>query len=146
MREQYLGTVDLSGQTKQEASNLLNEKWINWQNETTITFHYKEKTEVFDNTLFTFLEEESFNRVKQGQRNELVVKLESLEAFLSFISPTLTHNILDIEKLKSDLLSKAESLESGNIDIHLVDYLLDPSQEQNNTVGEVVVKNKLIIQ
>ena len=55
-----VGTVDLSGQTKPEASILLNEQWINWQNETTITIHYKEKAEVFDNTLFTFLEEEFF--------------------------------------------------------------------------------------
>ena len=138
-----VGTVDLSGQTKPEASILLNEQWINWQNETTITIHYKEKAEVFDNTLFTFLEEESFNRIKPGQRNELVVNLESLDTFLSFISPTLTNDILDIKKLKSDLLSKAASLETGNVEIQLADYLLDSTLEQNNTVEEVVLKTNL---
>ena len=30
-----IGNVDISGQTKPEASTLLNEKWTNWQNETT---------------------------------------------------------------------------------------------------------------
>ena len=138
-----VGTVDLSGQTKLEASNLLNEKWINWQNETTISIHYKEKAEVFDNTLFTFFEEESFNRIKPGQRNELVVNLESLDTFLSFISPTLSNDILDIKKLKSDLLSKAASLETGNVEIQLADYLLDSTLEQNNTVEEVDLTTNL---
>lgn len=138
-----LGNADLSGQSKSKASTLLNEKWTNWQNGTTITFHYKEKTEVFDNTLFTLLEEESLNRVKEGQRNELVVRLDSLDTFLSFISPTLTAHKLDIEKLKNNLLSKAESLDTGNVDIHLEDYWINPAEEQKNIVGEAVIKTNL---
>ena len=38
---------------------------------------------------------------------------------------------------------KAESLETGNVDIQLADYLLDPTREQNNTVEEVVLKTNL---
>ncbi len=75
------------------------------------------------------MEEESFTGIKQGQSNDLIVDLESLETFLSFISPTLTNDI-DIEKLKSDLLVKAKSLESGKFDIQLADYLLDSAQSR----------------
>lgn len=134
-----IGTVNISGLTKTEASQLINNKWTNWQNKTTITVHYKEKTEVFDNTLFTFLEKESFNKLKQGQNNQLFVKLDSLDTFLSFISPTLT-NAIDIEKLKSDLLAKAKSLETGKIEIQLAEYLLDPTFEQNHMVKKVVLQ------
>lgn len=134
-----IGTVNISGLTKTEASHLINNKWTNWQNKTVITVHYKEKTEVFDNTLFTFLEKESFNKLKQGQNNQLFVKLDSLDTFLFFISPKLT-NAIDIEKLKSDLLAKATSLETRNVEIQLADYLLDPTFEQNHTVKEVVLQ------
>lgn len=134
-----IGTVNISGLTKTEASHLINNKWTNWQNKTMITVHYKEKTEVFDNTLFTFLEKESFNKLKPGQNNQLFVKLDSLDTFLFFISPTLT-NAIDIEKLKSDLLAKANTLETGNVEIQLADYLLDPTFEQNHTIKKVVLQ------
>ena len=104
-----IGNVDISGETKAEASTLLNEKWTKWQNETQITVHYKEKAEVFDNSLFTLMEEESFTGIKQGGSNDLIVDLEALETFLTFMSPTLTNDV-DIEKLKSDLLVNAKSL------------------------------------
>lgn len=138
-----IGAVDISGQTKKKARTLLEESWTKWQKNTKIIIHYKEKTEMFDNSLIALNEEESLKQVNQGQRNEPFVELESLEAYLQFLSPTLTSTTLNIEKLKDDLLTKAKSLEAGHIEIQLADYLLDPTLEQNNTVGQVIIKTKL---
>ncbi len=138
-----IGTVNIAGRTKAEARTIVHQQWTNWQNETTIQVHYKEKTEVFDNTLFTYMEKETFNGVKEGQMNEPIIHLQSLETFLLFLSPTLTNDVVNIEKLKNDFLLKAKSFETGTVDIQLADYLLDPTKEQNNRVGEIALSTKL---
>lgn len=138
-----MGTVAIAGKNKQEVLTLVTQQWATWQQETKISVHYKEKTDVLDNTLFTLNEASSFSNLKQGQDNPLVVQLESLDTFLQFLSPTLTNEYLDIAKLKQALLAKATGLESGKVDIQVEEYLRNPIAEKNHLIGEVQLAVKL---
>lgn len=138
-----IGNVEIAGKNEQEALQLVTQQWTTWQQATKITVHYKEKTAVLDNTLFTFNEAFSFNTIKQGQDNPVAVQLESLDTFLQFLSPTLTNKYLDIAKLKQALLVKATMLESGNVDIQVEEYLRNPTAEKNHLIGEVQIAAKL---
>lgn len=138
-----IGSVDVSGKSKSQASQLVDQEAAKWLKDAKIEIHFKEKTIPFDNSLITLRVGESVNQAKQGQQNNLLVVMESIDSFMASISPELSNTVYDFEKIKSAVLSQAARLQSGKQEIQLNDYLIDPQYEKENVISKVSVNAKI---
>lgn len=139
----FIGSIDVSGKTKNEAVQIVKQQVEKWQSETEFNIHFKEKTDSFDTSMISFQIENSVNQAKQGQKNSLIAEIDTFESFLSSISPVLSNTVYDFEKVKSEILAKARQLQTGKYDLQLGDFLFDPQFEKDHVISEVTIQSKI---
>lgn len=135
----FIGMVDVSGKTKSEAMRMVDEQLTKWLNETTIYVHFKEKISVFNVHYIGFDIEQTVNNAQQGKKNKLMVAMDEIESFLEELSPTITAATYNIEKINSEILNIANSLQIGQFELKIEDSLLDTASHNNQVINQVTL-------
>ncbi|WP_080844604.1 G5 domain-containing protein [Cytobacillus gottheilii] len=134
-----VGSVDITGLTRQEAYDQVLQSTILWQEQSTLTFNYKEKDEQVELSIFSFDVESSMQAVKEGGSYPLLVEVneEDLALKLLEMSPELTSEDFQEEKLKTELLNAASVLHTGSQTMKLQTFFAQT--EENQVVAEATV-------
>ncbi|CAG9607925.1 VanW family protein [Pseudoneobacillus rhizosphaerae] len=127
----WIGPENVSGLEKVEALQLLTTRVSEWQANNIIQLSYLEESVPFPIENIHFMIDESLQHAKSGSKNELLINIEaeSLNTALENLTTSSLNDELDVEKLKLDIFSIANSFETGTIEINLGDYLLSPVKQ-----------------
>lgn len=135
----FIGTVDVSGKTKSEAMRMVDEQLTKWLDGTTINVHFKEKVNEFNVHYISFDIEQTVNNAQQGKKNKLMVATDEVESFLEELSPTITAAIYNIEKINSEILNIASSLQIEQYELKIEDFLLDTASPNKQVINQVTL-------
>jgi hypothetical protein len=138
-----VGSVDISGKTKTEAISLLEEKFVEWVNNTKIDLQFSEKTVPFDINLFHFNAKQTVNNIIDGQKNTATITIEMLqvEDQMQIIFPEIDSNNFEFAKLTKDLTEKASLFETGTYSFNLTsDYIIADSTKADVIISESIVE------
>jgi hypothetical protein len=127
----WIGPENVSGLEKASALQLLTNRVSDWQANNIIQLSYLEESVPFPIEDIHFMIDESLQHAKSGSKNEMLINIEeeSLYTALENLTTSSLNDELDVEKLKLDILSIANSFETGKIEINLGDYLLSPVKQ-----------------
>ncbi|PLR75499.1 hypothetical protein CU633_20810 [Bacillus sp. V3-13] len=136
--------VQLSGMTSGEAIKKLASAQKQWEENTKLRIHYREKVAEAELKMFHFDLEESVNLAQSGKRNNAIVRID--EKSLAEILSTLGVNeqdsgALDISRLQADLTALASMLETGGHTIKIESYL--PEIEQGEVISETMISGEV---
>lgn len=118
----FIGSIDVSNKTKEEARVLLEEKWTEWGSNAKVALMYKEHSYPITAENLTLLTDQSISSVNDGKQNELFVQLKSLDRVL----PDTIIKQLNHELLENDLTDAIQRF-NEHIVIDLAGYL--PTEE-----------------
>ncbi|MCQ6273513.1 G5 domain-containing protein [Bacillus sp. V3B] len=121
----FVGSVNVSGTTKSEALQMVDEQLVSWLNKTEIQVQYKEKKILFDLYSIAFDVQESVDRAIEGQKNNVLVYSDEIEMMLSKISPSNQKVDFDLEKVEEEILGKASMLQTGKYKLRLEEFVLN---------------------
>ena len=139
----FIGPVNVSGKTKSEAIQMIEEQLLKWLNETEIGIQYKEKKIPFDPNSIVFDVGESVNRAIDGQKNSLMVYCDEIERILSELSLSNQTLNVDLEKVEREIFNKASMLEIGTFTLRLEDFLLNDRTENDYVTIETTLEADL---
>ena len=128
-----IGTLDLSGKTKEEAISLIEQKYTNWPKETTIQLQYGETTASIDLSQFHLDANKTINSVKDGQKNKAVITIDKAQIVeqVGILFPQLKSSDLDVDKLTLSLNEMASLFEVGSHTFNIYnDFLLAASKKE----------------
>jgi hypothetical protein len=127
----WIGPENVSGLEKANALQLLTNRVSDWQANNIIQLFYLDQSVPFPIENIHFMIDESLQHAKSGSKNEMLINIEeeSLNTALENFTTSSLNDELDVEKLKLDILSIANSFETGKIEINLGDYLLSPVKQ-----------------
>ncbi|GAM12071.1 VanW family protein [Mesobacillus selenatarsenatis] len=128
----FIGTIDVSNKTKEEARVLLEARWNEWSSNAKVAMIYKEQAYSVKAGSFIFLTDQTVSSAIDGQQNELFVEMKSLNGVL----PDTIDNRLNLEVLEKDLAEAIQGL-NENIVIKLDRYL---PQEESIEVSSISIK------
>lgn len=137
-----IGIVDVSGKTENEAIQIVDEALTSWLDNTANKLYFREKSILLDNALFRFEIAESVRTASSGQKNEVIVHIDS-KAFEEIVRqglPTINKNDFDFDKLQYDLLENANKLQSGDFSFSLEDYAQPGRIVKNKVISESIVQ------
>ncbi|USK53924.1 VanW family protein [Cytobacillus solani] len=135
----FIGTVDVSGKTKSEAMRMVDEQLTKWLNGTTIFVHFKEKMIEFNVHDISFDIEKTVNNAQQGKKNKLMVTTDEVGVLLEELSPTITADEYNIEKINSEILNIASSLQIEQFNFKIEDFLLDTASQNKQVINQVTL-------
>jgi hypothetical protein len=138
-----VGSVDISGKTETEVISFLEEKYVDWVNNTKIELQFSEKTVPFDINLFHFNSKQTVNNIKDGQKNTAILTIEMLqvEDQLQLILPELDNTNFELTKLTKDLTETASLFEHGTYSFNLTsDYMISDATKADVIISESVVE------
>lgn len=118
----FIGTIDVSNKTKEEAKALLEARWNEWSSNAKVALIHKEQAYSVSAESFTLLTDQTVSSASDGIQNELVVKMESLSGIL----PDTIITRLNLEEMENDLIVAIQGF-NENIVIELGRYL--PQEE-----------------
>jgi hypothetical protein len=141
-----IGALDVSEKTKFEAKSLLEEKYVEWVENTKIQMQYGEKSASFDINQFHLDAIQTVDSIKDGQNNPAIIIVDSLqvEEQLEILFPLIKISDFDIKKLTTNLNSTAGLFESGSQTFNLYqDFLLAGKLKKDAVINtsEVEVKD-----
>ncbi len=123
-----IGALDISGKTEQEATTLLEEKYIDWLKTSSFKLEYGEQSASVDMNQFHLDATQTINSLKDGQKNSAFITVDKVqvEEQVEILFPQAKTSDIDIEKLMNSLNSTAALFGSGtnSFDIYN-DYLLN---------------------
>ncbi|WP_161598849.1 G5 domain-containing protein [Bacillus mesophilum] len=127
-----VGSVDVTGLSPQEAYDQILQNTKLWQEQNTLSFNYKEKDEQVDLSIFSFDVDSSLQAVKQGGTYPLLVTVNEDELALKLleISPELTSEDFQEEKLRTELLNMASLLHTGSQTMKLQTFFAQAEEDQ----------------
>ncbi len=125
-----IGCVSVGGMTRNDAFQAVEEALTKWQKESTLIIKYREKDLGFNKDYFIFDVEKTIMQAEQGQQNEMVVKVISLEKTLTLLSSSLKSSDINLTDLESEMLVNAKMLQSGSFEIRLDKFLMNTEEEQ----------------
>ncbi|MEW9107960.1 MAG: G5 domain-containing protein [Cytobacillus gottheilii] len=127
-----VGSVDVTGLSRQEAYEQILQNTKLWQEQSTLTFNYKEKDEQVDLSIFSFDVDSSLQAVKEGGTYPLLVTVNEDELALKLleISPELTSDDFQEEKLRTELLNMASLLHTGSQTMKLQTFFAQAEEDQ----------------
>lgn len=128
----FIGTIDVSNKTKEEARALLEARWSEWSSDAKVALMHKEQTYSVKTENFTLLTDQTISSASDGQQNELFVEIKSLNGVL----PDTIDNRLNLEVLEKDLAEAIQGF-NENIVIELDRYL---PQEEPIEVSSISIK------
>jgi hypothetical protein len=138
-----VGSVDISGKTETEVISLLEEKYVDWVNNTKIDLQFSEKTVPFDVNLFHFNAKQTVNNIIDGQKNTATITIEMLqvEEQIQILFPEIDHTKFELAKLTKDLTEKASLFETGTYSFNLTsDYIIPDATKAEVTISENVIE------
>lgn len=103
-----IGSIDISGKSKEEALTIITKHVAEWQSNAIIELVYREKKLPFNNDSFTFNITESIDLAIDGQKNPLIVQLTKYELQKSIV--LLAPSVTVTDDLENNLLQIAQSL------------------------------------
>lgn len=118
----FIGTIDVSNKTEEEAKVLLKAKWSDWASNAKVTLIHKEQAYPVTAANFILLTDETLSSAVDGKQNELFVEMNPLNGVL----PETIINRLNQEKLEKDLIAAIKRFKE-DIVIELEQYL--PQEE-----------------
>jgi hypothetical protein len=137
-----IGSLSVGGKSYNEALKLTDEQLTKWLNGTVITLKFKEQSNELDLSNFMFDIENTVSQAKQGQENPVIVELNSLEDSLLNLTPSLTVDTVDIETLQSKILQGAKTLEAGNYEIRIDEYMVNEDFDELSIVSEAIIQSE----
>ncbi|MFZ7945571.1 VanW family protein [Neobacillus sp. 19] len=135
-----IGSLNVSGMSEEEAKSLLEEKYLNWLQETTIQLQYGEKEVPFDLNQFHLDSQQTVSSIKDGQTNPAFITVDQVqvEDQVEILFPQIKSNELDLEKLMKNLNETASLFKAGTYTFNLYnDYLL--AEHKKDVVLNVAV-------
>lgn len=135
-----IGSLNISGKSKQEASTLLNSAAEKWAEKTVLNITYKESKMTVDNEIFTFQTDKTIASLLSNQKNIAIVSVNS-DALLEDIydmALSLASAPLDKDKLAKDLAVSAEFLTEGSKTLELENYI-DGDTGEDEVIAESTV-------
>lgn len=143
----YIGALDVSGKSKNEAIQLVDEKYGEWMKGTKITLEYQEKNVPLDLQTFHLDSNQTVDSIKDGQKNtaSMTIEKEKVKEQLQQLYPQLNESSFNMDKLIVALSQIASKFEIGTYNLDLYrDYLL-AGQVKNDEViskAEIVLKEE----
>lgn len=135
-----IGSLDISGESKREASMLLTNASEKWAEKTVLDITYKESKMTVDNEIFTFQTDKTIDSLLSNQKNIAIVSVNS-DALLEDIydmALSLASASLDKDKLAKDLAVSAEFLTEGSKTLELENYI-DGDTGEDEVIAESTV-------
>ncbi|MBT2636347.1 VanW family protein [Bacillus sp. ISL-39] len=114
----FIGSIDVSNKTKDEAKVLLEANWSEWAPNAKMALLYKEHSYPLMAEDLTLLADQSISSASDGQQNDILIQLEPLNGVL----PDQIHKQLNHKMLENDLTNAIQSF-NENIVIELARYL-----------------------
>lgn len=138
-----IGSLDVSGKTREQAASLLAEKYMDWNKATSIDLQYGEKTVTVDLSQFHLDSEKTVEFLKEGQRNTAILTIEpsQVEKQIETLLPEVNISDLDVNKLTSNLNEKASLFESGDYSFDLFTDYMATSQKNIEINNAVITMN-----
>ncbi|MDN3018505.1 G5 domain-containing protein [Paenibacillus sp. BSR1-1] len=127
-----IGSLDVSGKTGSEASNLLEDKYVEWLKAAKFELQYSELSVPFDVNLLSLDTETTVNSIKDGQNNPVYIKLNpsDVEDQLHILFPQLNSKEFDLSKLKTNIESTASNFQTDSFTFNLYnDYSLGAKKD-----------------
>ncbi|MCM3572069.1 VanW family protein [Mesobacillus subterraneus] len=118
----FIGPINVSNKSKDEARVLLEEKWAEWVSSAKVALIYKEHSYPVTAENLTLLIDQSVSSASSGQKNGLFIQLE----YLNGVLPDAIIKQLNQEMLENDLTEAIQSFKE-HIVIDLAGYL--PKEE-----------------
>ena len=140
-----IGTLDVSGKTKEETQSLLEEKYIDWIKDSSMQLQYGEKSAPFDLNLFHLDAKQTMDSMKDGQKNSafITVNLSQVKEQIDILFPQINSSDIDLDKLKDSLNSTASLFAAGSHSFDLYNnYLLADHIQKDAVINAVVIKMK----
>lgn len=128
----WIGPVDVSGLEKTDANAQLTAKVAEWQTNSSIQISYKEVIGNLPTSDIYFKVEKSVQLAKDSTKNEMIIEIEdsTVQAVLTSLSSAFTDKEVDLVMLKSELITKISTLETGIISLNVEDYITVPVIEE----------------
>ena len=132
-----VGSIDLTGKTKDEARVLLAEKQQTWLSESKLQIQYKEKTVPIDTAIYQFDLDNTVKGIVDGQKSPILVTIKKnhIQNILKQVSVGLTLTKEEFNKLNGELLQYASGFISGNQPIYLENLLSTANNQE--TINQV---------
>lgn len=113
--ETFIGSVDVSGKSADDALNLITEQVEKWKGETVILLKYKEKEVPLDLNIYQIDLLKSIGLAQNGKKNAVISSLESdvLIDHLGSISQELSFTDEEMNALQNQLIHYSENLILG---------------------------------
>ncbi|MFS0775787.1 G5 domain-containing protein [Neobacillus sp. 3P2-tot-E-2] len=137
-----VGFVDLSGRSNSESITVLEEKYVEWIQNTKIEMQYSEKLFPIDVNLFQFDAIKTLKNIQDGQKNPASITIETqlVEEQIQILFPQIDTKLIDITKLTTDITNAVLHFESGSFVFKLnEDYLLSDAGQQSSVISEVYI-------
>ncbi|WP_066311583.1 VanW family protein [Bacillus sp. FJAT-29814] len=138
-----IGTIDISDKTKEEAVNLLEEKYVEWIKGISFDMQYGDKSAPFDVNLFDLDSNATIAAINDGQKNTASITVDKtiVEEHLKGLFPLLKAEEIDWEKLTQALNQTASLFESGTHSYNIYpDYLMADQIQNDAVISETVVQ------
>ncbi|MCM3765454.1 VanW family protein [Neobacillus niacini] len=138
-----IGMINISGKTKEEAVNLLEEKYVEWMKGISFEMLYGDKSAPFDVNLFELDSSATVAAINDGQKNtaNITVDKAMAEEQLKGLFPLLKAEEIDWEKLTQTLNQIASLFEPGTHSYKLYpDYLIADQIKDDVVISETVVQ------
>lgn len=135
-----IGSVDVSGKTRNEALSSVTDDLQSWQNGTILNLMYKEKTIQVNLDIFEIDVQESVVAAQSGQANPMIVSIPSqeLKAMLQQLSSKLAIGEEELTKVNNELLSYAHLLKSG--EHHIAVGKLLATDDSSVVISETILE------
>lgn len=133
-----IGALDVSGKTKSEVTNLLEEKYVDWLKNTSIHLQYQEKDVPFDMNQFHLNSKQTIDSIKDGQNNLANINIEKskVQEQLQILFPELKSSEFNLDKLTTSLTQTASKFENGSSSLNLSnDFLLAEHIEKDTVLN-----------
>ncbi|WP_042345578.1 VanW family protein [Bacillus massiliigorillae] len=136
---EVVGT-NIAGKSKKQVENIIVKSIESWQKNVSVTFTYKEKSYAVPNQIFEFDSHTTLRDIQSGKENKAVVTIseDSLREHLLSTSLSIDTDNINMNKLKTDLLAHAESLEVGQ-------YTYSLEQYRTNGIDDTVAISKATV-
>ncbi|QCJ43632.1 hypothetical protein FAY30_17870 [Bacillus sp. S3] len=135
-----IGAFNVSGMSEEEAKRILEEKYLEWLQETTMRLQYGEKEVPFELNPFHLDSQQTVSSIKDGQNNPAFITVDQVqvEEQIEILFPQIKSNELDLDKLMKNLNDTASLFKAGTYTFNLYnDYLL--AEHKKDVVLNVAV-------
>ena len=137
-----IGSLNITGKTKEEAMSLLEEKVVGWIRDTSIELQYGEKTVPLDLNQFHLDAKQTVDSIKDGQRNPVFFTIDKLqlEEQIEILFPQINSSDIDFNKLLNSLNEIGSRFEAGSNTLNLYnDYLSADKIQKDAVINTAVV-------